>query len=153
MINPNWNLSVISITILLSLVLSIFVLLDPSSTSKILNSVYYDLSVKFESFFMYGSFILLIVLLLLAISRYGTIKLKLNNRPTYSLLSWSSMLFAAGIGATLLYWSTVEWIEYFNILKNDQMEDENIMMYSRSYPLFHWGFTCLLYTSDAADDC
>ena len=122
MINPNWNLSVISITILLSLVLSIFVLLDPSSTSKILNSVYYDLSVKFESFFMYGSFILLIVLLLLAISRYGTIKLKLNNRPTYSLLSWSSMLFAAGIGATLLYWSTVEWIEYFNILKNDQME-------------------------------
>ena len=108
MINPNWNLSVISITILLSLVLSIFVLLDPSSTSKILNSVYYDLSVKFESFFMYGSFILLIVLLLLAISRYGTIKLKLNNRPTYSLLSWSSMLFAAGIGATLLYWSTVE---------------------------------------------
>ena len=141
MINPNWNLSVISITILLSLVLSIFVLLDPSSTSKILNSVYYDLSVKFESFFMYGSFILLIVLLLLAISRYGTIKLKLNNRPTYSLLSWSSMLFAAGIGATLLYWSTVEWIEYFNILKNNQMEDENIMMYSRSYPLFHWGFT------------
>ena len=132
MINPNWNLSVISITILLSLVLSIFVLLDPSSTSKILNLVYYDLSVKFESFFMYGSFILLIVLLLLAISRYGTIKLKLNNRPTYSLLSWSSMLFAAGIGATLLYWSTVEWIEYFNILKNDQMEDENIMMYSLS---------------------
>ena len=116
MINPNWNLSVISITILLSLVLSIFVLLDPSSTSKILNSVYYDLSIKFESFFMYGSFILLLVLLLLAISRFGTIKLKLNNRPTYSLLSWSSMLFAAGIGATLLYWSTVEWIEYFNIL-------------------------------------
>ena len=53
------------------------------------------------------------------------------------------MLFAAGIGATLLYWSTVEWIEYFNILKNDQMEDENIMMYSRSYPLFHWGFYCM----------
>ena len=112
-INPNWNKSVISITILLSVVLSIFVLIDPQNTSKILSDVYGYLSAMFESVFMYGSFGLLIFLLILGLSKYGNFKVQLSNKPTYSMLSWSCMLFAAGIGATLLYcqqwsgWSTI----------------------------------------------
>ena len=52
------------------------------------------------------------------------------------------MLFAAGIGATLLYWSTIEWIEYFNILSSDPSFDKDkVMQYSRAYPIFHWGPT------------
>ena len=142
MIDPNWNKTVVSITILMSLVLSIFVLADPITSSKMLSEVYAILSREFESFFMYGSFILLILLFILGLSRYGKIKIKLDNKPTYSLLSWCSMLFAAGIGATLLYWSTVEWIEYFNILSSDpSISEDKVLLYSRSYPLFHWGFT------------
>lgn len=58
------------------------------------------------------------------------------------MISWSSMLFAAGIGATLLYWSTVEWIDYYNILKNDtNLTSKEVLLYSRSYPIFHWTFT------------
>ena len=141
-IDPNWNKSVISITILLSILLSIFVLVDPEFSSSILSQTYGILSVTFEDFYMYGSFFLLIFLISLALSRYGTIKLKLQNKPTYTMLSWSSMLFAAGIGATLLYWSTIEWIEYYNILKNDtELTSEELLLYSRSYPIFHWGFT------------
>ena len=141
-IDPNWNKSVISITILLSILLSIFVLVDPEFSSSILSQTYGTLSVMFEGFYMYGSFLLLMFLISLALSRYGTIKLKLQNKPTYSMLSWSSMLFAAGIGATLLYWSTIEWIEYYNILKNDtEITSEELLLYSRSYPIFHWGFT------------
>ena len=142
MIDPNWNKTVVSITILMSLLLSIFVLADPITSSKMLSEVYAILSREFESFFMYGSFILLILLFVLGLSRYGKIKIKLDNKPTYSLLSWCSMLFAAGIGATLLYWSTVEWIEYFNILSSDpSISEDKVLLYSRSYPLFHWGFT------------
>ena len=141
-IDPNWNKSVISITILLSILLSIFVLVDPEFSSSILSQTYGILSVMFEDFYMFGSFFLLVFLISLALSRYGTIKLKLQNKPTYTMLSWSSMLFAAGIGATLLYWSTIEWIEYYNILKNDtELTSEELLLYSRSYPIFHWGFT------------
>ena len=141
-IDPNWNKSVISITILLSILLSIFVLVDPEFSSSILSQTYGILSVTFEDFYMFGSFFLLVFLISLALSRYGTIKLKLQNKPTYTMLSWSSMLFAAGIGATLLYWSTIEWIEYYNILKNDtELTSEELLLYSRSYPIFHWGFT------------
>ncbi len=141
-INPNWNKSVISITILLSLVLSIFVLISPEYSSQILKNIYNYLSNMFEGFFMYGSFALLLFLLVLASSKFGSFKVKLSNKPSYSMFSWSSMLFAGGIGATLLYWSTVEWIEYYNILKNDSaLSDKDLMLYSRTYPLFHWGFS------------
>ena len=141
-INPNWNKSVISITILLSLVLSIFVLISPEYSSQILKNIYNYLSNMFEGFFMYGSFALLLFLLVLASSKFGSFKVKLSNKPSYSMFSWSSMLFAGGIGATLLYWSTVEWIEYYNILKNDSsLSDKELMLYSRAYPLFHWGFS------------
>ena len=141
-INPNWNKSVISITILLSLVLSIFVLISPEYSSQILKNTYNYLSNMFEGFFMYGSFALLLFLLVLALSKFGSFKVKLSNKPSYSMFSWSSMLFAGGIGATLLYWSTVEWIEYYNILKNDSaLSNKEIMLYSRTYPLFHWGFS------------
>ncbi len=141
-INPNWNKSVISITILLSLVLSIFVLISPEYSSQILKNIYNYLSNTFEGFFMYGSFALLLFLLVLASSKFGSFKVKLANKPSYSMFSWSSMLFAGGIGATLLYWSTVEWIEYYNILKNNSaLSDKELMLYSRAYPLFHWGFS------------
>ncbi len=141
-INPNWNKSVISITILLSLVLSIFVLISPEYSSQILKNIYNYLSNMFEGFFMYGSFALLLFLLVLASSKFGSFKVKLSNKPSYSMFSWSSMLFAGGIGATLLYWSTVEWIEYYNILKNNSaLSDKELMLYSRAYPLFHWGFS------------
>ena len=141
-INPNWNKSVISITILLSLVLSIFVLISPEYSSQILKNIYNYLSNMFEGFFMYGSFALLLFLLVLASSKFGSFKVKLSNKPSYSMFSWSSMLFAGGIGAPLLYWSTVEWIEYYNILKNNSaLSDKELMLYSRAYPLFHWGFS------------
>ena len=52
------------------------------------------------------------------------------------------MLFAAGIGATLLYWSTIEWFEYYNILSLDDNYDRSeSLIYSRTYPVFHWGPT------------
>jgi BCCT family betaine/carnitine transporter len=140
--NPNWNITVISITILLSVMLSIFVLSDPDSTSKILLNIYSKLSKLFEEIFIYGGAFLLLFLLGIAISKYGSIKVNMPNKPIYSIYSWCSMLFAAGIGATILYWSTIEWIDYYNILKSDNLLiDYDSLLYARTYPIFHWGFT------------
>ena len=122
--------------------LSIFVLASPETTSKALANIYTILSIKFETIFLYGSFLILVFLLILAISRYGSVTISIKNQNNYSMISWCSMLFAAGIGATLLYWSTIEWIEYFNILSNDSLFDKDkVMQYSRTYPIFHWGPT------------
>ena len=122
--------------------LSIFVLSDPDSTSKILLNIYSKLSKSFEEIFIYGGVFLLLFLLGIAISKYGSIKVDMPSKPIYSIYSWCSMLFAAGIGATILYWSTIEWIDYYNILKSDNLLiDYDSLLYARTYPIFHWGFT------------
>jgi len=140
-ISPEWNKTVIFIAIVLSLLLSIYVLSDPVGSSKFLFKTYDFLAAFFEPTYMYGSFIVLIFLIFIALSKYGDIKISLENRETYSFFSWSSMLFAAGIGAALLYWATVEWIDYFNILQTTNLDFETALVYSRAYPIFHWSFT------------
>ena len=77
--------------------LSIFVLSDPDSTSKILLNIYAKLSKSFEEIFIYGGAFLLLFLLGIAISKYGSIKVDMPSKPIYSIYSWCSMLFAAGI--------------------------------------------------------
>ena len=83
--NPNWNITVISITILLSVMLSIFVLSDPDSTSKIILNIYSKLSKSFEEIFIYGGVFLLLFLLGIAISKYGSIKVDMPSKPIYSI--------------------------------------------------------------------
>ena len=140
-INSEWNKTIISLTIVLSLLLSIYVLSDPAGSSKFLYITYDSLATLFEPIYMFGSFIVLVFLLFISLSSYGEIKISLENRETYSFFSWSSMLFAAGIGAALLYWATVEWVDYFNILQAGNMNFDDALLYSRTYPIFHWSFT------------
>ena len=140
-ISPEWNKTIIFLSIVLSLLLSIYVLSDPAGSSKFLFKAYDSLATFFEPTYMYGSFTVLIFLIFIALSKYGDIEISLQNKEIYSFFSWGSMLFAAGIGAALLYWSTIEWIEYFNILKTQNLDFDSALLYSRAYPIFHWSFT------------
>src|SRR5690625_5559876 len=49
----------------------------------------------------------------LMFSNYGKIKLgEENEKPEFSLLSWFAMLFSAGMGIGVVFWSTAEPITY-----------------------------------------
>ena len=140
-ISAEWNKTIISLAIVLSLLLSIYVLSDPVGSSKLLFKLYDSLTIFFEPTYMYGSFLVLIFLIFIALSKYGDVKISLQNKEIYSFFSWGSMLFAAGIGAALLYWATIEWIDYFNILRSQRLDIDTALLYSRTYPIFHWSFT------------
>ena len=140
-ISSEWNKTIISLAIVLSLILSIYVLSDPDGSAKFLFKTYDFLAAFFEPLYMYGSFSVLMFLIFISLSKYGDIKISFQNREAYSFFSWSSMLFAAGIGAALLYWATIEWIDYFNILQTNNLDLDTTLIYSRAYPIFHWSFT------------
>lgn len=54
-------------------------------------------------------------LLWIAFSRYGTVRLgDPGDRPTYSNVSWFTMLFAGGIGTVLMFWGVAEPILHFS---------------------------------------
>ena len=137
-LNPLWSKTVLVITFSFLLLLSSYVLIDPEGSSKNLLNIYNFFAINFESFFLYFGFGVLVFLIIIAISKSGSKKILLQGRITYSYFSWYSMLFATGMGAALLYWSTYEWLVYYT---NPITGEEQSLLEARSYPLFHWTFT------------
>ena len=137
-INPLWSKSVLLITFLFLIILSSYVLTNPKGSAESLKLIYDFFAINFESFFLYFGFSILVILIFIAISSAGSKKIILKGRADYSYFSWYSMLFATGMGAALLYWSTYEWLVYYT---NPIDGEEQSLLKARSYPLFHWMFT------------
>ncbi|BBM05529.1 hypothetical protein HAALTHF_21070n [Vreelandella aquamarina] len=56
----------------------------------------------------------LVFVVFIGMSRFGSIRLGPDHsRPEFSLLSWSAMLFAAGIGIDLLFFSVAEPVAHY----------------------------------------
>jgi BCCT family betaine/carnitine transporter len=53
------------------------------------------------------------LLLWFAFGRYGSVRFGgPDARPESWAFSWIGMLFCAGVGTPLLYWTTIEWVDY-----------------------------------------
>ena len=137
-LNPLWSKTVLVITFSFLLLLSSYVLIDPTGSAKNLLSIYNFFAINFESLFLYFGFGVLVFLVVIAFSKSGSRKIVLEGRSDYSYFSWYSMLFATGMGAALLYWSTYEWLIYYT---NPIEGEDQSLLKARSYPLFHWMFT------------
>lgn len=66
-------------------------------------------------FFIFGVTAWLVFLVWLAVSKYGDLRLgSADEKPTYTRLSWFTMLFAGGIGTILMFWGVAEPISHFS---------------------------------------
>ena len=87
--------------------------LYPKESSEFIRNTYLlTVDIFGATYMIFGACMLLFVLFI-AFSSYGTHRLGGQDiGPDYSLFSWSSMLFCSGIGGGILYWSVVEWAYY-----------------------------------------
>lgn len=87
-----------------------------------------------------GGFVVL--MLLLAVSRYGRIRLGADDeRPEFSTGSWISMMFATGMGIGLIFWGVAEPLSHLlsapmGLEENGSAEAGRLGM---QYTIFHWG--------------
>ena len=140
-INKDWNLSLILIPILLSFFISLYVLLDVDKSTETLKFLYDAASLKLENIYELGAFGVIVFLLTICLLPIGSKKIFLINRPIFNNTSWGAMMFVAGMGASILWASPVEWAQTMNSkpFGLDSTSSE-IIEYSQAYPLFHWGF-------------
>lgn len=75
-------------------------------------------------------------------SRFGDIKLgKDEDEPDFSLLAWFAMLFSAGMGIGLMFFTTAETISHaFINSPNAVPGSEQAILDSLQYTSLHWGF-------------
>lgn len=104
---------------------------------KIMTSITYQMDWAFQ-FLTIGLFV---ILLWIAFSRYGKIKLG-EGKPEFSTFSWGTMLFTAGMGTSIMYWSMLEPIFYFmGPPFGIEAESNEAAEWALTYGLFHWGIS------------
>lgn len=105
---------VFAISALLILVFVITTLLLPSEAKSVLESAKSWSIDYFDWFFMVASNLFIIFCLALLVLPLGKIRIGGEDaRPEFSTLSWFAMLFAAGMGIGLMFWSVAEPVAYF----------------------------------------
>jgi len=95
----------------------------------------------------FGWYYLLLIMLLLAFciflmfSRFGKIKLgKEDDKPDFSTPTWFAMLFSAGMGMGLVFWTTAEPISHaYKSTPGFEPGSDEAIKQSLQYSFFHWG--------------
>ncbi|PXF31593.1 choline transporter [Pokkaliibacter plantistimulans] len=133
-----------SVTLFSTLVVALFVLLGviwPEQTSSAAGALSGWILQNFKWYFIALVGACLFYCVWLAISRYGHIRLGQDHeKPEYSYATWFSMLFSAGMGIGLVFWSIAEPIYHFqsNPFITTGMTPEAATTALR-ITFFHWG--------------
>ena len=92
-------------------------------------------------FYILGVTVFLIFLFIVAISRYGHVRLGADDeRPEYPTLVWFAMLFAAGIGTILMFWGVAEPISHFANPPMGEVTPESTEAARQAIALTHYHF-------------
>jgi len=130
-------------TVSFALVLAVCVpmIIDPGAASSTVNALYTWIATEFGLFYQWATLASTLVLAWLAFSRHGHVRLGgADAKSDFSTLSWVGMLFCAGIGAGLLYWSTIEWAFYLDTPPFGlESGSDEAREWAATYGIFHWG--------------
>lgn len=84
--------------------------------------------------------ILLVCTVVVALTRYGDIKLGPDHaQPAYSLVSWFAMLFAAGMGIGLMFFGVAEPVNHFLAPPLGEGGTAAAAEEAMNLTFFHWG--------------
>lgn len=117
---------------------------DPETAKTALNGVKTQIINTFDVLFMWSGNIFVIFCLALIVSPYGRIRLGGKEATAeHSFLSWLSMLFAAGMGIGLMFWSVAEPAGYFSgaygTPLNVAANTPEAAKVALGATMFHWG--------------
>ncbi|MDN7243198.1 BCCT family transporter [Planococcus sp. N028] len=86
--------------------------------------------------------VILLFTVILILSPYGKIRLgKDTDRPEFSLISWLSMLFSAGMGIGLVFYGAFEPLSHFAIQPaTAEVGTDAAFREALQRSFFHWGF-------------
>ncbi|NML56278.1 BCCT family transporter [Chryseobacterium sp. RJ-7-14] len=112
----------------------------PTATENLLNIVKNFIFINLNWVYVWSVTLFVIFLIYIMASKYGNIRLGRNDsKPNYSFFSWLSMLFAAGMGIGLMYFSVAEPMQHYSneifASKTPVQRAQNAQLYT----FFHWG--------------
>lgn len=107
-----------------------------------INSTLEWVSNTFGWYYLLAATVYIVFVVGIAASRFGSIKLgPEQSKPEFSLMSWSAMLFAAGIGIDLMFFSVAEPVTQYMMPPEGQGQTMEAARQAMVWTLFHYGLT------------
>ncbi|PLR40193.1 high-affinity choline transporter BetT [Chimaeribacter coloradensis] len=99
-------------------------------------------SATFGWYYLLAATLYIVFVIFIACSRYGDIKLgPEQSKPEFSMMSWAAMLFAAGIGIDLMFFSVAEPVTQYMMPPEGQGQTLEAARQAMVWTLFHYGLT------------
>jgi len=118
----------------------IFAMISPEMAGNIFNSAKNFVAAKFGWFYMLSVGIFTFFVLFLAVSPYGKFKLGPDqSKPSYTYISWFAMLFSAGMGIGLMFYSVAEPVMHYVAPPVGDKETIEAARNAMKITFFHWG--------------
>ncbi len=135
-INPNVFISTVTI-IAIFLALVVFA---PDAFSLLTQQINQWITNSFSWFYVLSVALFLIILIYIALSDMGKIKLGPDHsQPKYSSTSWFAMLFTAGMGIGLMFFGVAEPVMHYVTPPAGEPETVMAAQQSMRVTFFHWG--------------
>ncbi len=138
-VSTKWTVLVVSVAFIL--VVALWALIAPERSATILGSVVGWTSEWFGWFYIALATSILLFVIIIGV-RYRDVRLgKDDDRPEFSLFSWSAMLFAAGIGTDLMFFAVAEPASQYLFPPQGEPESLDAARESTVWAIFHYGIT------------
>lgn len=125
-----------------TLAMALWALASPSSAESVLGEVTGWVTTWFGWFYVLLATAVLVFVIGLGISRYGHVRLGPDHsRPEFSTFAWASMLFAAGIGTDVMFYSVVEPATQYMAPPAGEPETVEAAREATVWTLFHYGIS------------
>ena len=116
--------------------------LAPDNAASAIGSAVEWVSVNFGWYYILVVTIVVAFVVIVAVSRVGKTRLGPDDsRPKFNLFTWSAMLFAAGIGIDLMFFSVSEPITQYLAPPTGDGSTVEAARQAMVYTLFHYGLT------------
>ncbi len=124
------------------LVVAIWAMVSADQAVSVIGSAVGWTTTWFGWFYVALSTLVLIYVLFLGLSRYGHVKLGPDHStPEFSMFSWAAMLFAAGIGTDLMFFSVAEPVTQYLAPPVGEGGTVEAARDATVWTLFHYGIT------------
>ncbi|MFY0743862.1 BCCT family transporter [Solibacillus silvestris] len=136
--------TVFTVSAVFILICVIFGSIAPEAFSNVATYLFGLTTDYFGWFYLLSVFIIIVFLLVLAISKYGKIRLGGKDaQPEFKFHTWIALLFAGGLGIGLVFWGVAEPMShYFKTPFNDvQAQTTDAARLAMGYAFFHWGIS------------
>jgi len=138
--SPRWPVFLPSVIVITAV--AVWAIVVPKQAESVIGSVVGQVTTGFGWFYVLLATVILGFVLYLGISRYGQIRLGPDHsRPEFSTFAWASMLFAAGIGTDVMFFSVVEPVTQYVAPPTGTPESVTAAREATVWTLFHYGIT------------